>query len=111
MASAVNSSVSGSGSDMRRIPTLRANKRETTTRLKFTLEGTGERTHGYAFTDTPFAGCSTSYAVSPTISPARVVSAPVVPTAELQGNRFWILIAPKREHTGNEPCVLVALVG
>ena len=37
--------------------TLRANKRETITRLKFTLEGAGERTHGYAFTDPPFAGC------------------------------------------------------
>ena len=37
--------------------TLRANKRETTDWLKFTLEGAGERTHGYAFTDTTFAGC------------------------------------------------------
>ena len=36
---------------------LRANKRETIDWLKFTLEGVGERTHGYAFTDTPFAGC------------------------------------------------------
>jgi len=36
---------------------LRANKRETTDWLKFTLEGAGERTHGYAFTDTTFAGC------------------------------------------------------
>lgn len=36
---------------------LRANKRETIDWLKFTLEGAGERTHGYAFTDTTFAGC------------------------------------------------------
>jgi hypothetical protein len=35
---------------------LRANKRETIEWLKFTLEGAGERTHGYAFTDTTFAG-------------------------------------------------------
>jgi hypothetical protein len=35
--------------------TLRANKRETFDWLKFTLEGEGERTHGYAFTDTAFA--------------------------------------------------------
>jgi hypothetical protein len=34
---------------------LRANKRETFDWLKFTLEGEGERTHGYAFTDTAFA--------------------------------------------------------
>ena len=34
---------------------LRANKRETIDWLKFTLEGAGERTHGYAFTDTTFA--------------------------------------------------------
>ena len=34
---------------------LRANKRETFDWLKFTLEGAGERTHGYAFTDTAFA--------------------------------------------------------
>ena len=33
---------------------LRANKRETTEWLKFTLEGVGERTHGYAFEDTAF---------------------------------------------------------
>lgn len=39
------------------VATLRANKRETTDWLKFTLEGAGERTHGYAFTDTTFAGC------------------------------------------------------
>jgi hypothetical protein len=36
---------------------LRANKRETIDWLKFTLEGVGERTHGYAFTDTTFAEC------------------------------------------------------
>jgi hypothetical protein len=36
---------------------LRANKRETIEWLKFTLEGVGERTHGYAFTDITFAGC------------------------------------------------------
>jgi len=36
---------------------LRANKRETIEWLKFTLEGAGERTHGYASTDTTFAGC------------------------------------------------------
>jgi hypothetical protein len=29
---------------------LRANKRETIDWLKFTLEGVGERIHGYAFT-------------------------------------------------------------
>jgi hypothetical protein len=34
---------------------LRANKRETTTRLKFTLEGAGERTDGHALTDAAFA--------------------------------------------------------
>ena len=34
---------------------LRANKRETIDWLKFTLEVEGERTHGYAFTDTAFA--------------------------------------------------------
>jgi hypothetical protein len=40
------------------LPTpLRANKRETINWLKFTLEGGGERTHGYAFTDSAFAGC------------------------------------------------------
>ena len=33
---------------------LRANKRETFDWLKFTLEGVGERTHGYAFEDTAF---------------------------------------------------------
>jgi len=36
---------------------LRANKSETFGWLKFTLEGAGERTHGYAFTDSAFAGC------------------------------------------------------
>jgi hypothetical protein len=36
---------------------LRANTSETIEWLKFTLEGAGERTHGYAFTDTTFAGC------------------------------------------------------
>jgi hypothetical protein len=36
---------------------LRDNKRETIDWLKFTLEGAGERTHGYAFTDCAFAGC------------------------------------------------------
>jgi hypothetical protein len=41
---------------MQRQP-LRANKRETINWLKFTLEGGGERTHGYAFTDSAFAGC------------------------------------------------------
>jgi hypothetical protein len=40
-----------------RMRPLRANKRETIDWLKFTLEGAGERTHGYAFTDTTFAGC------------------------------------------------------
>jgi len=35
---------------------LRANKCETFEWLKFTLEGAGARTHGYAFTDTDFAG-------------------------------------------------------
>jgi hypothetical protein len=35
---------------------LRANKRETTEWLKFTLEGAGARTHGYAFTVTDFGG-------------------------------------------------------
>ena len=34
---------------------LHANKRETIEWLKFTLEGAGARTHGYAFTDTAFA--------------------------------------------------------
>ena len=34
--------------------TLRANKSETIEWLKFTLEGVGERTHGYAFEDTAF---------------------------------------------------------
>jgi len=34
---------------------LRANKRETFDWLKFTLEGEGERTHGYSFRDTAFA--------------------------------------------------------
>jgi hypothetical protein len=33
---------------------LRANKGETIEWLKFTLEGEGERTHGYAFEDTAF---------------------------------------------------------
>jgi len=37
------------------IASLRANKRETTTRLKFTLEGAGERTDGHALTDAAFA--------------------------------------------------------
>jgi len=36
---------------------LRANTSETIEWLKFTLEGAGERSHGYAFTDTTFAGC------------------------------------------------------
>lgn len=35
---------------------LRANKSETFDYLKFTLEGAGARAHGYAFTDTSFAG-------------------------------------------------------
>ncbi len=35
---------------------LRANKRETFGWLKFTLEGVGARTHGYAFTATYFGG-------------------------------------------------------
>ena len=39
------------------VDALRANKRETIEWLKFTLEGVGERTHGYAFTDITFAGC------------------------------------------------------
>ena len=34
--------------------TLRANTIETIEWLKFTLEGVGERTHGYAFEDTAF---------------------------------------------------------
>jgi hypothetical protein len=38
------------------IDALRANKRETTEWLKFTLEGAGARTHGYAFTATYFGG-------------------------------------------------------
>jgi len=33
---------------------LRANTSETIEWLKFTLEGVGERTHGYAFEDTAF---------------------------------------------------------
>ena len=33
---------------------LRANESETIEWLKFTLEGVGERTHGYAFEDTAF---------------------------------------------------------
>jgi len=37
------------------VTALRANKRETIDWLKFTLEVEGERTHGYAFTDTAFA--------------------------------------------------------
>ncbi|TQE93489.1 MAG: hypothetical protein FKY71_18175, partial [Spiribacter salinus] len=36
---------------------LRANKRETIDRLKFTLEGAGERIDGHALTDTAFVGC------------------------------------------------------
>jgi DNA-binding transcriptional LysR family regulator len=42
--------------EAQRLP-LRANKRETIDWLKFTLEGVGERTHGYAFTITTFARC------------------------------------------------------
>jgi len=38
----------------RRVRALRANKSETIEWLKFTLEGVGERTHGYAFEDTAF---------------------------------------------------------
>jgi hypothetical protein len=38
----------------RRANALRANKSETIEWLKFTLEGVGERTHGYAFEDTAF---------------------------------------------------------
>jgi len=34
--------------------TLRANKSETIEWLKFTLEGVGERTHGYALEDSAF---------------------------------------------------------
>ena len=34
--------------------TLRANTSETIEWLKFTLEGVGVRTHGYAFEDTAF---------------------------------------------------------
>jgi len=37
--------------------TLRANKSETIEWLKFTLEGVGERTHGYAFEDTDKFRC------------------------------------------------------
>jgi len=33
---------------------LRANKSETIEWLKFTLEGVGERTHGYALEDSAF---------------------------------------------------------
>ncbi|WP_420833244.1 hypothetical protein [Roseovarius tolerans] len=36
---------------------LRANNSETFDRLKFTLEGAGERTDGHALTDTTFIGC------------------------------------------------------
>ena len=35
-------------------PSLRANKSETIEWLKFTLEGVGERTHGYALEDSAF---------------------------------------------------------
>ena len=51
------SETTGDGADQVFGSALRANKRETTDWLKFTLEGAGERTHGYAFTDTTFAGC------------------------------------------------------
>ena len=37
-----------------RASALRANTSETIEWLKFTLEGVGERTHGYAFEDTAF---------------------------------------------------------
>ena len=46
----------GYGPEVVTVTALRANKRETIDWLKFTLEGAGERTHGYAFTDTTFAG-------------------------------------------------------
>jgi hypothetical protein len=36
---------------------LRANKSETYWLLKFTLEGAGERTHGYALTGPACSGC------------------------------------------------------
>mgnify|MGYP005842367543 CR=1 FL=1 len=39
------------------VKALRANKRETIDRLKFTLEGAGERIDGHALTDTAFVGC------------------------------------------------------
>jgi len=42
------------GGDIVDIAALRANKRETIEWLKFTLEGAGERTHGYAFEDPAF---------------------------------------------------------
>jgi hypothetical protein len=37
--------------------TLRANRSETYCLLKFTLEGPGERTHGYALTGPACRGC------------------------------------------------------
>ncbi len=45
------------GAGLQIVRALRANKRETFGWLKFTLEGAGARTHGYAFTDTDFDGC------------------------------------------------------
>ena len=45
---------SGSGAKSPTRRTLRANKSETNDWLKFTLEGEGERTHGYAFEDPAF---------------------------------------------------------
>mgnify|MGYP006956420629 CR=1 FL=1 len=53
----VRAELEGVGEAGTRGMALRANKRETIDWLKFTLEGAGERTHGYAFTDTTFAGC------------------------------------------------------
>jgi hypothetical protein len=49
-------SVNQASSDLNRYLgfALRANKSETIEWLKFTLEGVGERTHGYAFEDTAF---------------------------------------------------------
>ena len=40
-------------------PALRANKRETSAWLKFTLEGAGARTHGYAFAYSDLSGYRT----------------------------------------------------
>ena len=44
----------GSPEDLEQLLALRANKSETIEWLKFTLEGVGERTHGYALEDSAF---------------------------------------------------------